>query len=63
MTRLLDTFTDPNGASAKIYFDADYEGFVVKFFNYLGDHMDASDYFASDKDDAYATAKYEMERH
>ena len=47
---------------AKIYYDPEYQEFVVKFFDggrYLGD---AKDYFTNDKDDAVGTARAELQR-
>jgi hypothetical protein len=49
-----------NGRSAKVYWDREWEEYVVKFFAH-GVHMDAADYFTGELDDAHLTAKAAIE--
>lgn len=55
--RFLQEFTWPNGNKTRVYRNIDWDEWVVRFYNSKGDHMDASDYYTSDKDDAYLTAQ------
>ncbi len=50
-------FEWPNGNKTRVYRNAEWDEYVVKFFNHQGVHMDASDYHTSDKQDALDTAK------
>ena len=54
-------FKAENGKKTKVYWNADYSEYVVRFFNHKGVHMDASDYFTNDKKDALNTAKIAVE--
>ena len=54
--RLLQTLKAASGNKAKIYWDSDLKEYVVKFYNHLGTHMDASDYFTPDRADAFGVA-------
>lgn len=49
-----------NGKQTKVYGPNVHGEFVVKFYR-NGEHMDASDYFTDDKDDALATARHAMD--
>lgn len=44
-----------NDRKAEIFFDRDYNEYVVKFYEY-GTYWIASDYYTDDKADAYDTA-------
>lgn len=44
---------------AKVYRDAEWDEYCVKFFDSNGRHMDASDYHTNDKEDALNTAGIE----
>jgi hypothetical protein len=43
-------------AVAKVYRDAEWNEYRVKFYNSAGTYMDASDYHTNDKEDAMNTA-------
>lgn len=46
-----------SGAYAKVFSPEPFcDEWVVKVYNHLGQHMDASDYFTNDRDDAIGTA-------
>lgn len=55
--RLLHTYKWSNGNSTKVYRNAEWNEYVVRFYNHKGVHMDASDYHTDDKDDAIGTAQ------
>lgn len=55
--RFLQEFKWPNGNKTRVYRNAEWDEWVVRFYNSEGVHMDASDYYTSDKDDAYSTAQ------
>lgn len=58
--KLLAVFVDQrDGSTAKVYRDAPWEEYRVKFYDSSGKHMDASDYHTSDKLDAFNTAGQE----
>lgn len=42
--RLIKTCTSKTGKTAKVYRNTDWDEYVVRFYNHLGTHMDASDY-------------------
>lgn len=55
--RKIAEFSWPNGNKTKVYRNAEWEEWVVKFYNSQGVHMDASDYHTNDKQDALDTAR------
>jgi hypothetical protein len=60
--RLLAKFTDKtSGSFSKVYRNVEWNEYVVKFYDAAGTHMDASDYFTSDKSDAMETAGHGKE--
>lgn len=60
--KLLDTFPLDNGKLIKLYHKFETNEYVLRFYNHLGVWMDASDYFASDKEDAIDMAEFYAER-
>lgn len=46
-----------DGRSAVVWFDYANGEYRVQFYNHRGVHMDASDYFTDDREDAIGTAK------
>lgn len=58
IAKFLDTKT---GATSRVYRNAEWEEYVVRFYNHEGVHMDASDYHTSDKQDALNTAGCEFQ--
>jgi len=59
--RLISTINKAIGFKAKIYFDSDYDEYIVKFYD-GPDHLENADYFTSDRIDAFNTAKIELQR-
>ena len=55
--RKVAEYTDKGGSSSKVYYNSDLREYTVKWYNVRGVHMDASDYFTNDKEDALATAQ------
>lgn len=55
--KLTATFKDvETGAISKVYRDAEWNEYRVRFYDKNGIHMDASDYHTNDKEDALLTA-------
>jgi hypothetical protein len=44
-----------DGAYAKVYSPNECGEYVAKYYNHRGVHMDASDYFSNDREDAIFT--------
>lgn len=49
-------FVAEDGEKSRVYWDAEWGEFVVRFYNKDGVHMDASDYHTDDEEDAMNTA-------
>lgn len=56
--RLIKTVNGEHGRTAKVYKDADWEEYVVKFYE-NGVHLKDADYSTGDKTDAIQTAEHE----
>ena len=48
---------DNDGRKSVVMFDHGNREYIVRFYNHRGVHMDASDYFTDDREDAIGTAK------
>lgn len=59
--RKVDEITYKDGRKIKTYYNSDLREYVVKWYNKDGVHMDASDYFTDDKEDALATARVDLD--
>lgn len=59
--RKIDEISYRDGRKIKTYYDSDLKEYVVRFYNSQGIHMDASDYFTSDKEDALSTARIDLD--
>ena len=59
MRKQHETLTTTTGKQAKVYGPNDYGEYVTRFY-VNGKHMDASDYFTDDKQDAIDTARYHI---
>lgn len=59
--RLISTINRSVGVKAKVYFNSDFEEYIVKFYSDNVYH-DNADYFTDDKDDALNTATLEIDR-
>lgn len=59
--RFLNEFQLSGGKFTRVYRNAEWDEYVVRFYNHKGVHMDASDYHTSDKQDAYDTAQRDIE--
>ena len=57
--RKIDEVTYKDGRQVKTYYNSDLREYTVKWYNSQGVHMDASDYFTNDKEDALATARFD----
>jgi hypothetical protein len=55
--RKVTEFRSSDNRLTKVYYNADFKEYTVKFYSSDGTYMDASDYFTNDKDDALATAQ------
>lgn len=60
MRKLFQTVT-VNDKFCRVYRDAELDQYIVRFYC-MGRHMDASDYFTSDKQDAMETALYAIDQ-
>lgn len=52
-------FATEDGERTKVYWNNEWNEFVVRFYNKDGVHMDASDYHTDDEEDAMNTAGIE----
>jgi hypothetical protein len=59
--RKIASFKIENGNAANVYKNAEWDEYVVRFYNSRGVHLDASDYHTDSKDDAVSTAKHAIE--
>ena len=60
--RLISTINKSIGFQAKIYYNADYSEYVVKYYDENKDKMpEATFYYTDDKEDAINTAYKEIE--
>ena len=61
--RLIHTHEHPSGAKAKVYKDAEWNEYRVKYFDKDGKHEgESKDSHTDDLDDAHGTAKAELKR-
>ena len=61
--RKIQTLENPAGDKCIIYFDSDYQEYIVKFFVAVDGaliHFNESDYFTDHKADALATARHTL---
>lgn len=59
--RLISTINRSVGVKAKVFFNSEYEEYIVKFFS-DNVHCENADYFTNDKEDAINTANAELNR-
>ena len=59
--RLIAEFTNAETGKASVYYDSEWQEYVVRWFNTHGVHLDASDYHTDDKEDALSTARLSLD--
>lgn len=55
--RKIHSFTLKDGSKSVVYHNSEWDEYVVRWYNHQGVHMDASDYYTGDKQDAIDTAR------
>ena len=58
--RKIGEFQLTNGNYTKVYRNAEWNEYVVKFYNHQCIYMDGSDYHTSDRQDAFDTAQSDI---
>jgi hypothetical protein len=57
--RLIHTFHKSSGITAKVFHSAEYEEFIVRFYDGK-EHLADLDYFTDNREDALATARIQL---
>jgi hypothetical protein len=57
--RLIHTFHKSSGISARVFHSAEYEEFIVRFYDGK-EHFADLDYFTDNREDALATARLQL---
>lgn len=60
--KLIAEFSDTQEGTSRVFWNDEWEEFVVRWYNTDGVHMDASDYHTTDETDALETAELSLER-
>lgn len=50
-----------SGRKAVIFFNDDLEEYCVKFYTDKGKYLSEADYFTNDREDAYGTARHQLD--
>jgi hypothetical protein len=61
MRKIHEATDQKSGCKAKVYWNSEYREFVVRFYSHRGEHLDASDYYTDDREDAIGTATVQLE--
>ena len=59
--RLINTFHKSSGITARVFYSAEYEEFIVRFYDGK-EHCTTMDYLTNDSEDASATARVQLSK-